>query len=121
MPAATALARGRSGGRLRTVRLAAIRYDSETIYRFLFVPPGTGPPERAAQATLRSFRKLSRADAAQLAPRRLRLYTVTPGDTQKALARRLPFERLALKRLRVLNGLQPGQALPPGRRIKLVR
>jgi len=103
------------------VPLAAVRTDRETTYRFLFVPDDAGPPERLADRVLNSFRKLSSAEAAELEPRRIRLYTVQPGDTQETLARRLPYDELPLRRFQVLNGLAPGQTLQPGRVVKLVR
>jgi predicted Zn-dependent protease len=120
MPGATALARARIQGGVRTVRLAAVRYDRDTTYRFLFVPDDAGPPERLADTVLRSFRKLSAAEARGLEPRRLRLRTVQPGDTQDSLARRLPYDDLPLRRFRVLNGLEPGARLKPGQTVKLV-
>ena len=120
MAGATALARARVQGGTRTVRLAAVRYDRETTYRFLFVPDDAGPPERLANTVLHSFRKLSAAEAAALEPRRIRLYTVQPGDTQESLARRLPYDDLPLRRFQVLNALEPGERLQPGQTVKLV-
>jgi predicted Zn-dependent protease len=120
MRGATALARARIQGRTRTLRLAAVRYDRETVYRFLFVPDDAGPPERLANSVLESFRKLSEAEAAELEPRRIRLYTVQQGDTQEGLARRLPYDDLPLRRFQVLNDLDPGEPLEPGRVVKLV-
>jgi predicted Zn-dependent protease len=120
MPAATAAARARVGGGVRTVRLAAIRHAPGTTYRFLFVPEGRGPPDAAARATLESFRKLSRAEAADLEPRRLRLHTVRAGESVEGLARRLPYDDLRLERFRVLNALDANVRLAPGRVVKLV-
>jgi predicted Zn-dependent protease len=120
MPGATALVRARTQSGTRTVRLAAVRYDRDTTYRFLFVPRGSGRPERLAQAVLDSFRKLSASEAAELEPRRLRLHTVQPGETQESLARRLPYDDLPLRRFQVLNALEPGEQLQPGRVVKLV-
>ncbi|MBK1696770.1 M48 family metalloprotease [Rhodovibrio salinarum] len=121
MSGATALARARTDGGARTVRLAIVRYDSNTTYRFLFVPQDAGPPERLADVTLNSFRKLSATEAAALEPRRIRLYTVRAGDTQESLAQRLPYEDLPLRRFQVLNALEPGEELQPGRVVKLVQ
>jgi predicted Zn-dependent protease len=120
MAGATALARANVQGSRRAVRLAVVRYDRDTTYRFLFVPDDAGPPERLANTVLRSFRKLSAAQAQALAPRRLRLYTVKSGDTPESLARRLPYDDLPLRRFQVLNGLQPGARLQPGQTVKLV-
>jgi predicted Zn-dependent protease len=120
MPGATALARARVQGGQRTVRLAVVRYDRDTAYRFLFVPSDAGPPERLADTVLRGFRKLSPAEARGLEPRRVRLYTVQAGDTQESLARRLPYDDLPLRRFQVLNGLDRGDRLQPGQTVKLV-
>jgi predicted Zn-dependent protease len=120
MAGATALARARVQGGTRTVRLAVVRYDRETTYRFLFVPADAGPPERLANTVLGSFRQLSAAQAAALEPRRIRLHTVQRGDTQESLARRLPYDDLPLRRFQVLNALDPGDRLEPGRVVKLV-
>ncbi|WP_200342241.1 M48 family metalloprotease [Rhodovibrio sodomensis] len=121
MAGATALARARTQAGTRTVRLAAVRYDSDTTYRFLFVPKGSGLPERLADTVLDSFRKLSAAEAAALEPRRIRVHTVQAGETQQSLARRLPYDELPLRRFQVLNGLEPGARLEPGRMVKLIQ
>ncbi|MDZ7714568.1 MAG: M48 family metalloprotease [Rhodovibrio sp.] len=120
MRGATALARANVQGSRRTVRLAVVRYDRDTSYRFLFVPSDAGPPERLADTVLNSFRKLPAAEARELEPRRVRLYTVQPGDTQQSLARRLPYDDLPLRRFQVLNGLDRGETLQPGQTVKLV-
>jgi len=45
---------------------------------------------------------------------------VRPGDTPEKLARRMAVEEHALETFRVLNGLAAGEALTPGRKVKLV-
>ena len=121
LPGATALAQARTDAGARTVRLAAIRYDSETIYRFLFLHPQRGDLSAAFQDTLGSFRKLGAAEAAELEPYRVRLYTVQPGDSVQDLAARLPYPDHRELRFRVLNGLDDGQTLEAGRTVKLVQ
>src|SRR3546814_5835985 len=77
LPAATAAVSG-SG---KDFRLVALRYDAQTIYRFIFVSAS----ERSAalnvpfRETTYSFRKLSEAEAAKLKPRRVRIYEVKIG------------------------------------------
>src|SRR3546814_15942622 len=74
-------------------RLVALRYDAQTIYRFIFVSAS----ERSAalnvpfRETTYSFRKLSEAEAAKLKPRRVRIYEVKAGDTPAKIAARMPF------------------------------
>jgi len=118
VPAATA-AVSRNG---KDYRLVALRYDAETIYRFIFV----SARERTAalnvpfRETTYSFRKLSDAEAAALKPRRLRIYQVKAGDTPTKVAARMPFGDDNLKHFLVLNGLTETSTLAPGQRVKIV-
>jgi predicted Zn-dependent protease len=103
-------------------RLVAIRFGDGAIYRFLFVTP----PDRTAalneplRRTAHSFRPLSAGELAELEPYRIEIYQVQPGDTPESLARRMPLGEESLGLLRVLNGLREGEALAPGRKVKLV-
>ncbi len=106
----------------RDVRLVAIRYDGQTIYRMLFV---TRPEASAALAedlrkTTYSFRKLNDGDIATIKPLRVRVHMVRSGETLQSLAARSPFESYALPRLQVLNGLRPDSKLQLGQKIKIV-
>ena len=122
MEAATGAGRisGRDGR--RDVRLVAIRYSRDQVYRFLFLTP----PDQSAgfngdyRRTTFSFRRLSAAAAAALKPLRLRVIRVRSGDTAESLSRSMAVEDFALERFRVLNGLRAGEPLTPGRRVKIV-
>src|SRR5690606_9944309 len=121
MEGATATTRARGQGGTVDLRLAAIRYDAGTVYRFLFVTP---PARTAALAeglrrTTYSFDKLTDAEAAALKPQRIRIVTVEPGDTVASLAARMPFEDAKIERFRVLNGLSEGASVQPGQKVKL--
>jgi predicted Zn-dependent protease len=104
------------------VRLIAIRVDARTIYRFLFVTPAAMTARIAPELrrTTYSFRRLSDVELAGLRPLRLRIVTVSPGDTVDSLARRMPFEDYRNERFEVLNGLAPNARLAPGMRVKLI-
>jgi predicted Zn-dependent protease len=104
------------------LRLAAIRFDARTVYRFLFItdPDQTASLSEALRRTTYSFRKLTDAEAAALKPQRIRVVTVQPGDTVASLAARMPFEDYKVERFRTLNGLAEGAALTPGQKVKLV-
>ena len=54
---------------LRDVRLVAIRFDADTVFRFIFLtkPEQTAALERDLQETTYSFRRLTPAEAARLA------------------------------------------------------
>jgi predicted Zn-dependent protease len=115
---------GRLSGRdgQRDARLVAIRFSRDLVYRFLFLTPPKltrAMGEDLRRATY-SFHALSAAEAAALKPLRIRVVTVGAGDTQESLARRMAVEDFPLEQFRVLNGLQPGEPLVPGRRVKIV-
>ena len=122
MDAATALARVQNNSGVRDLRLVAIRYDANTIYRFLFV---TQPADTAGLAdwlrrTTYSFRRLSEAEAAKASPLRVRVVTVGASDTVESLARRMAFDTAQDQRFRLINGLQPDEKLRPGDRVKII-
>lgn len=122
LEAATGTARGSTNAGPRDIRLVAIRVDAQTIYRFLFVtPPGaTAALSEPFRRTTHSFRMLSEAEAAQLRPLRLRVVRVGAGDTVASLAARMPFGEFREERFRVLNGLDEGDRLTAGQRVKIV-
>jgi len=119
---ATGTARVSTQSGTADLRLAAIRYDAGTVYRFLFItdPDQTSQLSEGLRRTTYSFRKLSDAEAAALKPQRIRIVTVQPGDTVASLAARMPFEDYKIERFRVLNGLAEGATLTPGQKVKLV-
>lgn len=122
MPAATARTTIDADGKRLPARLAAIRFGSGRIYRFLGVAP-TGSSAALATAfeqTVFSLRRLSAGQAAALRPWRLRAIPVRPGDTADSLSRRMPFSDFPVERFQVLNGLDAGRPLVAGTLVKLV-
>ncbi len=109
------------GGRA-DLRLVAIRFSPDAIYRFTMVTPLAVEPglRRELRRTTYSFRRLERGEAAAYRPFRLGVVTVEPGDTVESLARRMPFEDFRVARFLALNGLPQGVRLSPGRRVKIV-
>ena len=122
MEAATATASGNTDNGAVFLRLVAIRYDANTIYRFIFL----GPVQNAAAAdagfrqAAASFRKLSASEAAQIKPLRVRVVTVKPGDSVSSLAKSMAFDDYQEQRFRVLNGLAANDTLAAGQRVKLI-
>lgn len=104
------------------LRLVAIRYDAERIYRFAFItaPQVTARHTAGFRRTTYSFRRLGQADAGQYGPQRVRLYTVRPGDTPSSIASRMPFEERKLDRFLVLNGLDRSSGLQAGQTVKII-
>lgn len=122
MKAATARTTIESGGKRLPARLAAVRFASGRIYRFLGVAPAGSSAALATafQRTAFSLRRLSAREAAALKPWRLRVVPARPGDTAYGLSRRTPFADFAVERFQVLNGLAAGQPLAAGALVKLV-
>jgi predicted Zn-dependent protease len=67
-----------------------------------------------------SMQRISAQAAAGVVPRKIEIYTVRPGDTIAALARRLPYEQGQEARFRVLNGLGAGDTIRAGEKVKLI-
>jgi predicted Zn-dependent protease len=122
LPAATAKTYIDTRSERLLVRIAAIRFDSKRIFRFTAVAPGEGVSNLpgAFQETVSSFRKLSTAEAAAVRPWRVRIAEIRPGDTAWSLGRRMPFTSFQTEHFRMLNGLNDGDRMIAGTRMKLV-
>lgn len=115
-------------GRLKTrkgavdVQLAVIRINSRTVYRFIFATPPalTKKLGDRLRRTVRSFRRLSAAEARALKPLRLRIVRVKRGNTVWSLSRRMAEKDFAVERFRLLNGLGKNQSPKPGQMVKIV-
>ena len=123
MEAATGHGRARTRNGTRDLRLVAIRGGGKRIFRFAFLTPPELTHRLATdlQRATYSFRRLSGQEARAIRPLRLAVVPVRPGDTAAGLAARMPFETHHLERFETLNGLERGQPLTPGSRVKTVR
>jgi predicted Zn-dependent protease len=122
MEAATATAAGKTQQGPAFLRLVAIRYDANTIYRFIFLSPAqnAAAADQGFRQAAQSFRKLSASEAAAIKPLRVHVVTVKPGDTVSSLAKQMAFDDYQEQRFRVLNGLSADQNLVAGQRVKLI-
>lgn len=122
LDAATGSIRGRIGNQSVDARIVALRYDSRTIYRFMFVSPvsATAGLQPAFVRTAQSFRRLSEGEAGSLRPYRVQVTTVRSGDTVQSLSARMPFPEFREERFRLLNGLTGGGTLRTGQQVKIV-
>ncbi len=122
MTAATASSRVNTRSGMRDFRLIAIRHSNNLIYRFLFItsPNQTENFNEEFRRTTFSFKRLSKAEAKNIKPRRIKIVTVKTGDTIEKLANQMVFEDFKVERFRVLNGLQIEQPLALGQRVKIV-
>lgn len=124
MRAATGAFSGQTkDGKQVDVRLVGIRFvDEASLYRFMFITPRnlTAQLGEDLRRTTYSFRPLSREERANIQPLRLKTITAKAGDTVEALAERMPVEGFKAEQFRLLNGLQPGETLPPGRKLRTI-
>ncbi len=123
MEAATGHGRARSRNGTRDLRLVVIRGGDKRIFRLVFLTPPELTQRLATELrrTTYSFRRLNAEETRAIRPLRLAIIPVEPGDTAAGLAARMPFETHRLERFRTLNGLERGQSLTLGSRIKTVR
>lgn len=122
LPAATARTSIDTGSERLLARIAAVRFDSSRIFRFIAVAPGEGAANlpSAFQATISTFHKMTPAEIASVHPWRIRVEQVGPGDTVWGLSHRMPFKDFQVERFRTLNGLENNTPLEAGSRVKLV-
>ena len=122
MDAATAVTRLTQQGNTIDLRLVAIRFGANQIYRFMFATPPAVTDQLSVplRRTTFSFRRLSEREKANLLPWRIATPTVREGRTVNDLARGFPLPGPNEEWFRVLNGLQPGSQPFAGQRVKLV-
>jgi len=104
------------------LRLVAIRFGPEQIYRFLFATPPAMTQQLSVplRRTTFSFRRLSEGEKAGLKPWRVATPTVAPGNNVAQLSRNFPLPGPKEEWFRVLNGLAPNSQPFPSQRIKLI-
>jgi predicted Zn-dependent protease len=116
LPAATALAKGDQWA----FRLYAIRFGTE-VYRFIFAAKQMTPEaDRAFRYSVSTFRRMTQSEVDAARPLRLRIATVTPGDTAERMAGRMPLVDRPLDRFLIINGLNHGDPLRAGDKVKIV-
>jgi predicted Zn-dependent protease len=122
LEAATAAGRISTADGPADVRLVAIRWAPDQVFRFLFVTPPstTARLDEDVRRAAHSFRRLSGAEAAALKPLRIRVVKVRAGDTINKMARRMMLDEFGREWFQVLNGLAPGAVLTPGQLVKIV-
>jgi len=114
-PAATATAKGDQW----TFRLYAVRFGSE-VYRFIFaVKQQTPDADRIFRDSVNTFRRMSLAEVEAARPLHLQIVTVRQGDTAERLAGRMATDK-AMERFLILNGLNAGDPLRVGDKVKIV-
>ncbi len=74
----------------------------------------------AFEASIGSFRSLTRSEAAEIKPNRVDIYTVREGDTWESIARRTGEGTLPAATLAIMNNRNPEQQPRSGERIKVI-
>jgi predicted Zn-dependent protease len=116
IPAALGSARGGEW----SFRVAVMRFG-DSVYRLIFATRNlTAAMDTRFMTSIESFRSLAADDAQRTRPLRLKIVTAGTGDTPAMLARRMAVPEQQLEQFLLLNGLEPGAALRPEERYKIV-
>ena len=112
--------RSRSGD--VAIRFLAIAGSEGRFFRFVFISPWSEDSRYspAFKDTAYSFSELSVSEAESVEPDRVRIVTVSDGDTVAALSALMPEGPAADERFRILNGLAPGEEPAVGSPVKIV-
>ncbi len=122
LPAATASLQTDSPVGLVDIRLVAIRFGGDSVYRFIFATPRaqTAAFGTDLRRTTYSFHRLSSEELAQIQNWQIQVVTTQPGETSQSLGARMALPNWRVETFRVLNGLPPRQPVVAGMRVKLV-
>ncbi|MFT5180929.1 MAG: putative Zn-dependent protease, partial [Alphaproteobacteria bacterium] len=122
MDGATGTTRLTQQGSSVDLRLVAIRFSSNQIYRFMFATPPASTQQLSVpfRRTTFSFRRLSEREKADLRPWRVATPKVAPGRSVAQLSRGLPLPGPKEEWFRVLNGLAPNSQPFANQRVKLI-
>jgi predicted Zn-dependent protease len=103
------------------LRLVAVRVDA-SVHRFLYLTPPALTPILAAdlRRTTLSFRRLTPAETTAARPQRIRLHTVTTGETRAHLIELMAPDAGRDRRFDIMNGLAPGATPAAGTVVKVV-
>jgi predicted Zn-dependent protease len=104
------------------VARAAYISTGGTVYRLAGLATADGFASVAGEfeATIRSFRTLTAAEAERIRPNRVRLLVARGGDTWDSLARDASQGNVTGPALAVLNGASPDTAPGEGQLVKVV-
>ena len=120
--AATGATKGTANGKPVDIRLLAIEGDDKDVFRFMFLSPSSRTAALGTdfRRTTYSFRRLSEQEAKAVRARRLVVIKSRSGDTVDGLAKTLPLGEHSAETFRILNDMKPGEALVPGRALKVI-
>ncbi|HVY18822.1 MAG TPA: M48 family metalloprotease [Bauldia sp.] len=102
-------------------QIAVIKAQGAATYRFIFANETANDTFRKeAQQTTASFRSFTPQELAQLKALHIHIVTAVAGDTEAIVARRMHGVDRPRELFRALNDLDPGDAIQPGTKLKIV-
>lgn len=120
--AATASVNASVNGQPVQLRLVAVEWRPDTIFRFQMAIPtaATSALVEDLKRTTYSLRPMSMQEVESVHPYRLKLVTAKAGDNVISLSASQPYPSLKEQRFRALNGLAATQNVIPGRTYKTI-
>ena len=104
------------------LRLVAVRFDTDTLYRMQFLVPSHLADrlnEDMRRATY-SFRRLSVEERASAGAYRVSVLRYDGSAPEHSIAGAIPFPGYQLRYFRMINGLENGVRPPEGTRLKTI-
>jgi predicted Zn-dependent protease len=122
MEAATAAFDGIVNNRPAIIRIMAVKWDHDTMFRFqIAIPQGaTTDLLDELKRTTYSLRRLTDKERQSLKAHQLKIIRAEPGDTVASIAKDMPYADYQEVRFRVLNGLRAGEEVRAGQSYKMI-
>ena len=118
IPAAYGTARVNNGQSQVDVVVYAYEFANDRAYHFATI--SQAGRSGVFGAMFNSMRKISKAEADAVIPRRIDVVTVRSGESVGSLAQRMAYSNAQEQRFRVLNGLSSNDRLTAGQKVKIV-
>ncbi|WP_428409668.1 M48 family metalloprotease [Hyphococcus sp.] len=120
-PAAVGTARANTQGGAADVAAYVVKWQGNTNYIFLWVAPAGSTSQSTFTSSVQSLRPISLQAANPPPAQRIDVVTVQRNDTAASLAGYMAFDQYKEERFRILNAIDPNEAVRAGERVKLVR
>ena len=107
----------------RMVRTVVAKWEPERAYALVMNTPQTSftVQDRAFKNMAMHWRYLTNAEKQEVVPLKIRVITVSAGDTIDSLAARLPYkDRYNRQRFLTINGLEENASIQAGDRMKII-
>jgi predicted Zn-dependent protease len=104
-------------GGSNSVTVFAYEFSGSQAFHFIAITPANGTP---FDGMYQSVRRLSKAEADDIKPRKIKIVTIGKNDTFSTLAARMAYRDLQTERVMALNGWQSGMSPKAGSKAKIV-